>query len=305
MFIGWSTCIPAVLLPHSLCRFTAANAPANRQMPIVSVVRGICKKKEKDMKYNSKIIIAISGFCVLTGVLLVFLYSLTDPATRFRQKRTELYKKEYKAILDSCKKWNGTIYGKVDPTCLVNEDTNYIYLAILIEKYRAVDRIHLRYPNFGDIFGDSLWTGIQAQDDAEYDYLKSKYGKDFRNTVRILSRELNERYRIHYYDSILGGLTQKAYKKSITKDNVQIGEFNKTFLDTVPFIIKVDTSFSKGWFEFEETKDKIIFRATQESYDEPKKFLLPEISIYYYFDSEKTDLLYSKYAFRKVVLTNK
>ena len=33
MFIGWLTCIPAVLLPHSLCRSTTANAPANRQCP--------------------------------------------------------------------------------------------------------------------------------------------------------------------------------------------------------------------------------------------------------------------------------
>ena len=45
MGIGWLTCIPAVLLPHSLCRSTTANAPANRQMPIASVVSGQCKKK--------------------------------------------------------------------------------------------------------------------------------------------------------------------------------------------------------------------------------------------------------------------
>jgi len=38
MFIGWLTCIQQSLLPHSLCRFTTANAPANRQMPIASVV---------------------------------------------------------------------------------------------------------------------------------------------------------------------------------------------------------------------------------------------------------------------------
>jgi len=50
MFIGWLTCIPAVLLPHSLCRSTTANAPANRQMPIASVVMGKCRKKEKDMR---------------------------------------------------------------------------------------------------------------------------------------------------------------------------------------------------------------------------------------------------------------
>jgi len=47
MFIGWLTCIPAVLLPHSLCRFTTANAPANRQMPIASVVRGKCRKQKR------------------------------------------------------------------------------------------------------------------------------------------------------------------------------------------------------------------------------------------------------------------
>ena len=40
MFIGWLTCISAVLRPHSPCRFTTANAPANRQMPIASVVSG-------------------------------------------------------------------------------------------------------------------------------------------------------------------------------------------------------------------------------------------------------------------------
>jgi len=47
MFIGWLTCIPAVLLPHSLCRSTTANAPANRQMPIASVVRWHSKKRKK------------------------------------------------------------------------------------------------------------------------------------------------------------------------------------------------------------------------------------------------------------------
>ena len=52
MSIGWLTCIPAVLLPHSLCRSTTANAPANRQMPIASVVSKHTKKTkiEKKMK---------------------------------------------------------------------------------------------------------------------------------------------------------------------------------------------------------------------------------------------------------------
>jgi thiol-disulfide isomerase/thioredoxin len=51
MFIAWLTpiyrdklCIPAVLLPHSPCRFTTANAPANRQMPIASVFMAPIKK---------------------------------------------------------------------------------------------------------------------------------------------------------------------------------------------------------------------------------------------------------------------
>jgi len=46
MGIGWLTCIPAVLLPHSPCSSTTANAPAIRQMPIASVVT--CKPTKKD-----------------------------------------------------------------------------------------------------------------------------------------------------------------------------------------------------------------------------------------------------------------
>ena len=47
MGTGWLTCIPQVLLPHSPCRFTTANAPANRQMPIASVVMRHSKKGKK------------------------------------------------------------------------------------------------------------------------------------------------------------------------------------------------------------------------------------------------------------------
>ena len=46
MPIGGLTCISQVLLPHSLCRSATVNAPANRQMPIASVVMGQCKKQE-------------------------------------------------------------------------------------------------------------------------------------------------------------------------------------------------------------------------------------------------------------------
>ena len=55
--IGWLTCIPAVLLPHSLCRSTTANVPAGRQMPIASVVR--CNNKKKMRIRTLWILIAI------------------------------------------------------------------------------------------------------------------------------------------------------------------------------------------------------------------------------------------------------
>src|SRR5665647_1591032 len=55
MRIGWLTCIPAVLLPHSLCRSTTANAPANRQMPIASVVSGNSRNEKTFLLYWDKI----------------------------------------------------------------------------------------------------------------------------------------------------------------------------------------------------------------------------------------------------------
>jgi hypothetical protein len=46
MRIGGLTCISVVLLPHSLCRSTTANAPANRQCPYPRSLGGIQKNKE-------------------------------------------------------------------------------------------------------------------------------------------------------------------------------------------------------------------------------------------------------------------
>ena len=57
MFIGWLTCIPAVLLPHSLCRSTTANAPANRQMPIASVVSGHCTEPQNQQQLKENMTI--------------------------------------------------------------------------------------------------------------------------------------------------------------------------------------------------------------------------------------------------------
>jgi len=75
MGTGWLTCIPAVLLPHSLCRSTTANAPANRQMPIASVVRHNSKKiKKTTQQIHMKTF--ISTIFLLTS-LLTFGQNLT------------------------------------------------------------------------------------------------------------------------------------------------------------------------------------------------------------------------------------
>ena len=50
---GWRT-FRRVLLPHSLCRFTTANAPANRQMPIVSVVMGYSRNEKTVLQFGIK-----------------------------------------------------------------------------------------------------------------------------------------------------------------------------------------------------------------------------------------------------------
>ena len=68
MSIGWLTCIPAVLLPHSLCRFTTANAPANRQMPIALVVSCKAKKIKKIHSLENLIVLRmkiIIDTCIL------------------------------------------------------------------------------------------------------------------------------------------------------------------------------------------------------------------------------------------------
>ena len=46
MFTCWLTCIPQVLRPHSPCRSATVNTPANRRMPIASVVRQHSKKRK-------------------------------------------------------------------------------------------------------------------------------------------------------------------------------------------------------------------------------------------------------------------
>jgi len=254
------------------------------------------------MKINPKTIVIVFFSCTLIGVLLVFLYSLTDTTSRLGIKKTKLYNIEYKVRLDSCIKWGGTFSGQVSPNCIVNKDSNYIYLAILLEKYKAMDLKYFRNGTFCDICSDSIWTKIYADDAAEYDYLKSRYGNDFKKFVRMQAHEMNEKYHIIHYDTILTKLTQKAYKKKMTKNNIEIGVFDKTVFDSLPFELKIDTSFNKDCFSLNETKDKIILKAIHESYNQPKKYLLPEISIYFFFDSEKTDFLYFRYSFKKILV---
>ena len=67
MRFGRLMCFWQSLLPHSLCRFTTANAPANRQMPIASVVMGKCKNKRKVfMTFTTKQTISTLIMCILT-----------------------------------------------------------------------------------------------------------------------------------------------------------------------------------------------------------------------------------------------
>ena len=89
MGTGWLTCIPAVLLPHSLCRFTTANAPANRQMPIASVVMGKHRKKIKTMK------IRIILLLILTIGIGLFVYSLTIPYYKDQKAADNLLNRSY------------------------------------------------------------------------------------------------------------------------------------------------------------------------------------------------------------------
>jgi len=110
MRIGWLTCIPAVLLPHSLCRFTTANAPANRQMPIASVVSGHAKKKyrlpiiinlliTKHLYRMRKRILFLLALLISTTVFNTFAQVNQDQTTQlqklksFTQKGTKLFVK--------------------------------------------------------------------------------------------------------------------------------------------------------------------------------------------------------------------
>jgi hypothetical protein len=89
MFIGWLTCIPAVLLPHSPCRFTTANAPANRQMPIASVVMAHNKKNKKNEIME---ILDIINSTVL--LILGVLYFAQDRTLKFMKTAMDAFDPE-------------------------------------------------------------------------------------------------------------------------------------------------------------------------------------------------------------------
>jgi hypothetical protein len=208
------------------------------------------------MKINSKLIISVSIFCTVIGALLIYLYHRIDPDLRHRVKKTNLYNKEYFATLDSCKLWGGTFSSLPKPDILINKDTNFIYLAILLEKYKTLDYRFIRDFLFCDICGDSIWTLIHASDDAEEDYLNGRYGKNFKLDTRRLARLLNNKYKISYYDSVLQTISEKIYKRHIVKDSIEIGILNKHFLDSLPFVIKIDTSLNYDYYRFKERKEK-------------------------------------------------
>lgn len=249
--------------------------------------------------------ILVSAFCAGMGILLVFLYSQTDPATRFREKRTELYTKEYDARIDSCKKWDGNFKEPISAIRLVNQDTNFIYLATLIEKYRVFDKKYFSSPNFGDLYNDSLLTLYHADNDAEYDFIKSKYGPGFKEKIRLRSALLNIQYRIHQNDSLLESLTHKSFHR-IDAGNETVGfVFDKNFLDSLPFSVNIviDSENDKNRVSILDSKQKVQIRIVHRSSKSEETYVAPSLFAYYYFDPFKTDFPFCKYAFKKVLLT--
>lgn len=256
---------------------------------------------------KSKIIILVSAFCAIVGILLVFLYSQTDPSTRFRHKRTELYKKEYNAVLDSCKKWGGNYSGNISSKRLVNQDTNFIYLATLVEKYKIFDKKYFPSPNFGDLYNDSLMTLYHAENDAKYDFIKTKYGQGFKERVRLQSAVLNLHYKIHYYDSILTPLTRKSIIKRIVRNGITVIIFDKSFLDTLPFDVHIETDSENDMNRVVvmDLKDKIKIRTERGIKKSGTSVDVPLLYACFYFSSTKSDFPYCKYAFKKLLLTDK
>ena len=111
MFIGWLTCNLEVLLPHSLCRSTTANAPANRQMPIASVVRRHSKKWKTDRITEGKIFEELSALATSTdeidndSLLSYFDFSSADNSSQI------FYGKNWVSIISTTthndwKPWN-------------------------------------------------------------------------------------------------------------------------------------------------------------------------------------------------------
>ena len=92
MFIGWLTCIPAALLPHSLCRSTTVKAPANRQMPIASVVMGHSKRKGLLLELCFKIFDELSALRLKNDLQLDFFVRLFD--FRLADNSSQIFKEE-------------------------------------------------------------------------------------------------------------------------------------------------------------------------------------------------------------------
>ena len=125
MRIGWLTCIPAVLLPHSPCRSTTANAPANRQMPIASVVRGSSRKKRKDRNFKLEV---SSEWILLRKSLLHFRKNWKTTLTSKRPRILKINKETLEKTVH-CKKdfdciKNNNICCKVE-SC-VNKEVHFV-----------------------------------------------------------------------------------------------------------------------------------------------------------------------------------
>jgi hypothetical protein len=249
------------------------------------------------MQNNQKIKISISTLSILILTILIYHYYKNYPEVILKS----IYNRKYVSTLDSCQKWNGTFSTPPEPSILINRDTNFIYLSILLDKYKTFDFSLLRDGEFCDVCDDSMRTIVRAADDAERDYLKQRYGKDFQLLVRKQASMLNIKYRISYYENILKNIENKIYKEHFINDSIQVGIVDKTFLDSIPFTINISALRNKKYYNFQEQKDKLIFTANGKCL-ENGKYMLPTIGIVFHFDSLKTDFPYCKYPFKEVYL---
>jgi len=171
MRIGGLTCIPAALLPHSLCRCATVNAPANRQMPIASVVGHNGKKRATMITMRKFVIVIIWGFIIFPTICKgqyvshyiekdrIKIDTLIDKTTgvRFILDKKRIY---IKAIDKS-----GKVLWKTDPAV----DNN-------LDEYRVKRPTIVYFAFKTDKFTDNKEVIAISYNNSQFGYLDKKTG---------------------------------------------------------------------------------------------------------------------------------